>query len=56
MRNSVKSLSFKNDKEGKSHLKSFFSSKPASFSKTGIMKLTEWWNKVIGNYGKYAID
>ena len=44
MENSLKILSFVNNEEVKNHLKSFFSIKPASFYKKGIMKLTERWN------------
>ena len=56
MENSLKNLSFENDKEVKSHIKNFFSSKLASFDKNKIMKLTEWWNKKIAIEGNYIID
>ena len=56
MVNSLNNLSFGNDEEVKCHLKNFFSNKPASFYENEIMKLTEWWNKVIENEGNYVID
>ena len=54
MENSLKNLSLGNDENVKNHF-NFFSSKPKSLHKNGIMKLTQSQNNVLENEGEYVI-
>ena len=53
--NSLYSKTFNDDGAVKSHLVQFFADKDQKFYERGIVKLPEWWRKVIELNGKYII-
>ena len=48
--------SYSPDMTPSNHLDDFFASKPEGFYRTGIEKLSEWWQTVLENNGHYVID
>ena len=56
LQNSLNRKTFNNDEALKSHLVQFFADKDKKFYERGIMKLSERWQKVIEQNGKYIID
>ena len=56
LQNSLNGKSFNDNEAVKSHLVQFSADKDQNFYERGIMKLPEWWQKVIEENGKYIID
>lgn len=56
LQNSLRGITFDSDEAVNQHLVQFFANKDRSFYERGIMKLTERWQKVIEQNGKYIID
>ena len=56
LQNHLNGKTFDSYKAVKNELIQFFASKNQSFYESGIMKLTERWQKVIEQNGQYMID
>lgn len=56
LQNSLRGITLNSDEAVNQHLVQFFANKDRSFYERGIMKLTERWQKVIEQNGKYIID
>ena len=56
LQNSLNGKTFNDDGAVKSHLVQFFADKDQKFYESGIMKLSERWQKVIEQNAKYIID
>ena len=56
LQNSSNGKTFNDDEAVESHLVQFFADKDQKFYERGIMKLSERWQKVIKQNGKYIID
>ena len=54
--NSLRGKTFNDDDAVKSHLTQFLAEKDQTFYERGIFKLSERWQKVIEQNGKYIID
>ena len=56
LQNHLNGETFDSNKAVKNELIQFFASKNQTFYESGIMKLTERWQKVIEQNGQYIID
>ena len=56
LQNSLNGKTFNDDEAVKSHFVQFFADKDQKFYERGIVKLTEKWQKVIEQNGKYITD
>ena len=56
LQNHLNGKAFDSNEAVKNELIQFFASKNQTFYKSGIMKLTERWQKVIEQNGQYIID
>ena len=56
LQNSLIGKNFNSLKDCKRHLEQFFAQKGKKFWGDGIMKLSEKWQKVVEQNGKYAVQ
>ena len=56
LQNHLNGKTFDSNEAVKNELIQFFASKKQTFYESGIMKLTERWQKVIEQNGQYIID